>query len=189
MRRRTGARRAAASPGWRRTAGVSLLELLLVSLLMTVLLAMAWPSFRPLIDRSRVNLAASEFHAAILAARAEALRRGARVDVIPVQAPDWRYGWLVLVDENNNQRFDPGEPLIQRGGSDIAGLQVDARLRDPKKAYLAFDPRGRPRSVSSSQVPQIGSLVFSVGAARRKLIISFLGRVRLCDPDRETATC
>ena len=177
---------------YRHHSGLTLIECLMVMLLTGVLVTLSLPSFQPLIDRSRVHLAVSEFHTAILMARSEAMRRGRRVDVIPSQASDWRYGWAVLIDENNNQRIDAGEILIHRSSAELAGLtslKVEAKLRDTKRAYLAFDAQGRPRSASSSHVPQIGSLMFSVGAARRKLIISFLGRVRLCDPDQEAATC
>ncbi|MFN5447471.1 MAG: pilus assembly protein FimT, partial [bacterium] len=73
--------------------------------------------------------------------------------------------------------------------SNLQGLVIEANLRDSKKAYLAFDSNGRPRSAASVQTPQFGSLLFSVGEQRRKIIISFLGRVRLCDPDKDTATC
>lgn len=174
------------------TNGLSLIECLLTLLITGILASMALPGFQSLIERSRVHLAVSEFHAAILMARTEAIRRGQRIDLVPWQAGDWRHGWVVLIDENNNQRADPGEILIHHSSAELSGLpglKVDAKLRDAKRAYLAFDPQGRPRSASSSHVPQIGSLVFSVGAARRKLIISFLGRVRLCDPDQEAAAC
>lgn len=181
-------RRFASPAGSRSCEGIGLLECLIACALLAVLM-MAAPNFASLLDRSRVNLACSEFHRAILVARSEAIRRQMRVDLVPASAGDWRSGWVVLIDANNNQQLDLGELLIHRSEVDVAQLAVESRLRDPKKMYLAFSPSGRPRSAISASVPQIGSLFFTVGTERRKLVISFLGRVRVCDPDRDTSAC
>ncbi len=168
--------------------GISLLECMIVCMLLGVLIAVM-PDLSPLLDRTRVNLACSEFHQAILVARAEAMRRQQRVDLVPATEGDWRSGWLVIIDADNNQRLDPGELLIHRSQIDSPKLRVETKLREPKRMYLAFAPSGRPRSASSATVPQIGSLWFTVGGERRKLVISFLGRVRVCDPDRNGLAC
>ncbi len=168
--------------------GVGLLECLMVCALLGVLI-MLMPHFAPIIDRVRVNLACSEFHQAILVARAEAIRRQTRVDLVPARAADWRSGWVVLIDANNNQALDPGELVIHRSGAPDPHLVVEVKLRDARGMYLAFGPSGRPRSANSASVPQIGSLLFSVGAERRRLVMSFLGRVRVCDPERDPLAC
>lgn len=111
-----------------------------------------------------------------------------RVDLVPAAAGDWCYGWLVLIDSNNNQCADAGEMVLHQGGAPAGGMHILSSLRDPKP-YLAFDPSGRPRSASSSAVPQIGSLLFTVGSQQCKLIVGFLGRVRSCDPARDGAAC
>ena len=168
--------------------GLSLLECVIVCAVLAALM-ISTPSLKSLMDRSRVNLACSEFHQAILVARSEAIRRRMRVDIVPAAARDWRSGWVVLIDANNNQQLDPGELLIHRSETDLKDLFVETKLRDKQGSYLAFAPSGRPRSANNANIPQIGSLVFTVGSARRKLVISFLGRVRLCDPDREASAC
>jgi type IV fimbrial biogenesis protein FimT len=170
-------------------SGFSMIEYLATLVIAAILLLMTSSNFRPVVDRSRVTAATSEFHTAILLARSEAMRRQKRVDVIPLDSKDWGKGWLVLIDANNNQRFDSGDLLLHRSQSETKGLAVEAKLRDSKKSYLAFDISGRPCSVASSQVPQIGSFIFAVSAQRLKIIISFLGRVRVCDPDKDGATC
>jgi type IV fimbrial biogenesis protein FimT len=78
--------------------------------------------------------------------------------------------------------------VLHQGGVPPEGLHIVSSLRDPKP-YLAFDPSGRPRSASSSAVPQIGSLLFTVGSQQRKIVVGFLGRVRSCDPARDGAAC
>ena len=170
-------------------SGFSMIEYLATLVIAAILLLMTSSNFRSVVDRSRVTSATSEFHTTILLARSEAMRRQKRVDVIPVDTKDWGKGWLVLIDSNNNQQFDAGDLLLHRSQSETKGLAVEAKLRDSKKSYLAFDSSGRPRSAASSQVPQIGSFIFAVSAERLKIIISFLGRVRVCDPDKDSATC
>ena len=172
-----------------RCHGLSLLECLLVCTLVAGLAVNTLPAMSSLLDRARVNLACSEFHQSVLRARAEAIRRHERVDLVPASGHDWRSGWVVLIDSNNNQQLDPGELSIYRVELDIRQLNVEARLRDAHKMYFAFAPSGRPRSASSTSLPQIGSLLFTVGAERRKLVMSFLGRTRICDPDATAATC
>jgi len=170
-------------------SGFSMIEYLATLVIAAILFLMTSSNFRSVVDRSRVAVAMSEFHNVILLARSEAMRRQTRVDVIPLDSKNWGNGWLVLIDANNNQRFDSGDLLLHRSHSETKGLAVEAKLRDSKKSYLAFDSSGRPRSAASSQVPQIGSFIFAVSAERLKIIISFLGRVRVCDPDKDSATC
>ena len=174
----------------RRPAGFTLLELLLTSCVITALTVGTLTSFAPLLDRMRVISLVADFHSALSRARHEAVRRGRRVDLLPLALGDWRSGWCVAIDANNNQRIDAGELVIHRGAAILpAGLEITARMTDSKRTYLAFDPSGRPRTAASASVPQYGSVLFRIGEQRRKLLIGFLGRVRVCDPDSDGATC
>lgn len=169
-------------------SGMGLLELLVTIALLSALAAIVLPSFAPIMDRIRVMTMAAHFQEAINLARVEAIRRRTRVDLVPLRDRNWSTGWQVLIDLDNNQIANAGDTVLHMGPTPPSGLRVDARLRDPK-AYLAFDPSGRPRSANSSTVPQIGSLIFMLGDERRKIIISFLGRVRSCDPVRDGSAC
>lgn len=166
--------------GLQRRSGIGLMELLITIGILSALTAMVLPSFAPILDRLRVMTTVAHFH--------EAIRRRIRVDLVPMRDKDWSSGWQVLIDADNNQLANVGDIVLHTGPTPPTGLRVEARLRDPK-TYLAFDPSGRPRSASSSALPQIGSLVFTIGSEQRKIIISFLGRVRSCDPVRGGSTC
>ena len=171
-----------------RQAGTGLMELLITIGILSAVAAMALPGFGALLDRLRVMTIASQFQEAMNLARAEAIRRRTRVDLVPMYQKNWVTGWQVLIDLDNNHLANTGDLVLHTGPTPPSGLRIDARLRDPK-AYLAFDPSGRPRSASSSTVPQIGSMVFTLGNEQRKIIISFLGRVRSCDPVRAGSAC
>lgn len=172
----------------RRRKGVTLTELLITLAVAGLLGAIALPGFSQMLDRLRVATAAAEFRQALSLARAEAMRRRARVDLVPLHDTGWTSGWQVLIDADNNQKANAGDTVLHTGPMLPSGLHVDAHLRE-LKAYIAFDVSGRPRSAKSSAVPQIGSFVFRAGDEQRKIIISFLGRVRSCDPVREKASC
>lgn len=174
----------------RHPAGFTLLELLLTSCMVAALTAGTLVSFAPVMDRMRIISLVADFHSALSRARHEAVRRGRRVDLLPFALGDWRSGWCVAIDANNNQRIDAGELVLHRGAATLpAGVEITARMTDSKRAYLAFDPSGRPRTAASASVPQYGSVLFRIGEQRRKLVIGFLGRVRVCDPDRDGVAC
>lgn len=162
---------------------------MLVMALSSILLALATPYYRQLLDYVRLSAATNAFYQAVQLARSEAMMRGVRVDLVPARAPDWRYGWVVVIDTNDNQQADPDELLLHQSLPPHEDLRIVASLRDAKKAYLAFDASGRPRSISSSALPQIGSFLFSAGSQKCKIVIGFLGRLRSEDPGREGIAC
>lgn len=173
----------------RHIAAISLIELLISIAIISLLTAFALPGFRDLLDRFKVESATSEFRSAILLTRSEAIKRGVRIDLVPAVAHDWSRGWLVLIESNNNQQADADETVLHHSPGLPERLIIIASLRDGTKTYLAFDPSGRPRSAASSTLPQFGSFLLSVGSQQRKIVIGFLGRVRICDPVKSGAAC
>lgn len=172
-----------------KAGGHSLAELLVCVALLGLLTIVITPALYGLYQRAQVQAALSELRAAIAVARLHAMQRAQRVDIVPLTANDWRDGWVVLIDDNNNQRLDPGERIV-RGPSRLpGGLEISTSLTDARRAYLAFGAGGRPRTASSASQPQFGAFIFRCGSERRKLIMGFLGRVRSCDPDKEGAAC
>ncbi len=169
--------------------GISLFELLVVLVITAVLATLAMSGGRASLDRVRVTTVSTEFRAALAFARAAAIRRGERVDLLPLTPAGWQTGWQVAIDLNNNQRVDAGEPILRSSLALPPGIQVIPSLSDSAHDYLAFDASGRPRSAHGASQPQFGSLLFRAGDERRKLVIGFLGRVRLCDPDRDRSAC
>ena len=79
------------------------MELLITIGILSVLAAMALPSFAPILDRLHVMTTAAHFQEAMNLARAEAIRRRMRVDLLPMRDKNWATGWQVLIDADNNQ--------------------------------------------------------------------------------------
>jgi type IV fimbrial biogenesis protein FimT len=133
-----------------RYAGFTLVELMAVVGISAILLAIAVPSFRELTEKLRITTSANDFLFAIKLVRSEAIKRGTRVDLVPVQADgDWSKGWTVFVDGNDNQVPDAGEEIIFTHGPAASQLSVQANMTDSSKPYLAYQGAGRTRTNSA----------------------------------------
>ncbi|MGH8808017.1 MAG: GspH/FimT family pseudopilin [Noviherbaspirillum sp.] len=170
--------------------GFSLVELMIVVAISVILLAIAAPSFRDLIQKQKITATVNDFFFAIKLARSEAIQRGTRVELVPVEAGgDWAKGWAVFVDGNDNQKPDAGEQVIYTQGPLPGGISIEARMTDSTKQYLAYQGTGRTRTNANSQTPQYGSFLFTLDEQRRKININMLGRARVCNPDVDKSTC
>lgn len=172
---------------WR--AGFTMVELMVVIAVAVILLGVGVPSWRAFVQRQKVTATANEFFAAINLTRSEAIRRGMRVDLMPVDpAGDWAKGWMVFVDENSNRRRDAAEKPIFTHDTVPPGISIDANLTDSQVQYLAYTGTGRTRTNASGERTQFGNFTFRVGDQIRRIKLNFLGRARLCDPDTDR-TC
>ena len=162
--------------------GWTLIELLIAISIAAVLMLIAVPNFQKLLAKQRVDTAARDLFAGILLTRAEAIRRGERVDLMPIDAVDWRNGWIIFVDTNNNHRPDKDEKIIHIHAALAQMLVIESHLHDHSHPYVAYGANGRSRSNANSQVPQLGHLDLLLANQRRRIILNFTGRPRLCDP-------
>lgn len=170
--------------------GFTAIELMSAIAIVCILLAIGIPSFASLIRSQRLTVASNMLFAAAGLARSEAVHRGRRVDLVPAgEHADWRDGWLVFVDENNNQRVDAGETVVRRYPAVDRDMRIIASFTDSKVQYVAFTGSGRTRTNASSQTAQSGNWRLELGDQSRKIVINFLGRPRVCNPDREPETC
>ncbi len=169
--------------------GFSLIELMVVMSIAAILLAAGVPSFRSLIQNQRMTATVNDFFAAINLTRSEAIQRGTRVDLVPADAADWAMGWVVFVDENDNQKPDTGEQIIFSHGPAPNGIAIASAFTDSTVKYIAYNGTGRTRTNASSQKTQSGHLSFTVGEQVRKIVINFLGRPRVCNPAVDSDNC
>lgn len=150
----------------------------------SVLLAVGVPGLRSIVQSQKIATTVSDLFAAVHLTRSEAIQRGTRVDLVPADGTDWAKGWVVLIDQNGNQRADVGEKVIFFRGPVPAGITIKAAFSDAKTQYLAYSATGRTRTNANSQAPQMGSWSIMLDNEVRKVVINFLGRPRVCNPNK-----
>lgn len=120
--------------------GLTLIETLVVIALTAILLGLAVPSMRAFIERNRVAESVNQMVGSINFARAEAIKRGARVVMCRSENAEssttaprcasgsgdsgWASGWIVFVEYGSNEDYTPGSgdvllrvqgPLLSNG--------------------------------------------------------------------------
>lgn len=170
--------------------GFTLVELLVVLAITILLLAFGIPGFSAMTQNMKLTTTVNNFFSSINLTRAEAIRRGRRVDMVAAdEGGDWAKGWSVFIDENGNQRPDRGEEVIFSHGPMPAGITVRSNLTDSTVQYLAYNGAGRTRTNASNFRTQFGTFTIASNEKVRKIKLNFLGRPRICNPDIEKSTC
>lgn len=126
----------------RRQSGFTIVELMIVVTLIGILAAVAVPGFRGLIESNRLTSAANSVIGILNYARSEAVRRGERVQVLPVGGSYNNGLQVVLADDTDTviRQIEPmpgsvslalvagaGDPVFQGSGM-LAGNGVTYRL-------------------------------------------------------------
>lgn len=117
----------------RRSAGFTLIELMLAVAILVILLGIAVPAYQSAVADQKVRAAASTLHSALLLARAEAIKLNQTVTLRPAATENWTQGWLIT---------NPASPA-----NDAAALHRDrldsAVTVTSAAASLAFRASGR----------------------------------------------
>ena len=166
----------------RPTFGLTLIELMIVLAIVIILMLLAQPGFQQMLDKQRIDVATRDLFGSIMLTRAEAIRRGHRVDLAASDGTDWRNGWTVFIDADEATHAGQPKKIIHVHPSLPARLTITSVLRDRSSPYIAYAGNGRSRINSNSQVPQVGHLQLTLGAQQRRIILNFMGRPRLCNP-------
>jgi type IV fimbrial biogenesis protein FimT len=160
-----------------RSAGFTLLELLMTIVIAGVLLTLAVPSFIDTIRNNRILASANNLISGVNTARAEAIRRSRMVSICPSAdgascSTDWSAGWMVYVEKDVVKAGDaPNIDTILQVNDAVTKTSV-ARTAGTKD-YIRFTSRGLPEEAFTLQVkPQTCKSgyqirIVSVGAAGR----------------------
>jgi type IV fimbrial biogenesis protein FimT len=166
-----------------------LLELMVALALVATLFTAFAPNFQSMLEGLQMRAASADLVAAIHETRMQALGRGVKVTLMPVDG-DWAQGWQIFIDANGNRRLDLGEALLSTHVALAPGFQSRFRFTDGTiPPYISYNAAGRSSRGGSSAAANWGTLSLQLGEQQRNIMINMLGRVRMCDPVREAASC
>lgn len=130
-----------------RDFGFTLIELMIVVTLVSILLVIAIPSFRELIQRNRVAGEINSFVSDLQFARSEAIKRGQPVSLCAsadgstcLGANTWNRGWIVFNDVNGSgTRDDVLDVLVRVRAGWVSG---DTFAATPTLTSLTYGREG-----------------------------------------------
>lgn len=177
----------------RSAQGFTLIELLVVMALLGILIALAAPSFLQFQRNSRLRTVSMSLSSAITAARTEAMKRQRFTFVMPHNG-DWNAGWDVFVDMDNDFKLsatdvklgDQGAQSDQADKPSDLGVTVTAALPNGVN-YIMFSGSGFPRTTAGAFLA--GTFTMTIagsGDIKRSVILANTGRMRVCDPNKDT---
>lgn len=170
----------------------SLVELMAALAIAAIALALAVPDMGAMIRLHQLNAAVNDLAGAIGLTRAQAMARGQRIVLAPLEpgGADWSQGWVAFVDRDGDRRPGAGDELIATHGPVGKGIVISAVFSSQKLPdYLAYNSAGRSCTASSSAAARWGTLSLFQGDQTRRIKINMLGRARVCNPARDGATC
>ena len=128
--------------GLRRQTGFTLLELLVTLAVAAVLVAIAVPSYRDMVERNAMAASTNDLVGSLNYARSEAVTRGRETYVCPTQDKQtctgqgrWTEGWIVYAPDPGSD-IPTGENLLQVHGSVRDQLSIEGA------SELVFDANG-----------------------------------------------
>ncbi|MDP2827757.1 MAG: GspH/FimT family pseudopilin [Sulfuricellaceae bacterium] len=159
--------------------GMTLIELSIGLLIVSILLAASAPSFMAWIQNTKIRSAAESLQNGLQVARNEALRRNANVEFRLGTAT----GWQVVV-------VGTGE-VVQERSENEGSVNVTLAAEPAGAVYAMFTGLGRVSGLDSAGDPPLTQLdidvpttVLSAADSRDlRITIGIGGQVRMCDPN------
>lgn len=176
----------------RPAAGLTLVEVMVTVAILALLLGLAAPSFKPLLERWRVQQAVGAMTRSMQLARSEAIKRVGNVVLqkianntdgctLAATAADWGCGWIVFVDSDTSGSFTAGEEILQT-------TQIPPSItvvHSSGAAVIRVDRWGKMDGLNAKSFVLTPSPDGTASPATRSICAAAGGRIRIT----ESASC
>lgn len=172
----------------RPAAGLTLVEVMVTVAILALLLGLAAPSFKPLLERWRVQQAVGAMTSTMQLARSEAVKRGGNVVIqknadntdgctLAATAADWGCGWIVFVDSDASGSFTAGEEVLQSTRIPT-GIEV-VHNKANGAAVIRLDRWGKMDGLGAKSFLVTPHPSETASPATRSICVSAGGRIRI----------
>lgn len=163
--------------------GFTLVELMVTIALVAILMGLAAPTFIESRRNAQLTSLANSVLSSINTARAEALKTGLQVYVVPMTNNNWATGWRVYVDVDADRAYSAAADrvLLEQPAFDPSitiDTTVGTGFDDNGAKYIMFNASGYPRRNNGAF--NADSLGLSNSVGRRAIILNAVGRARVC---------
>jgi type IV fimbrial biogenesis protein FimT len=108
--------------------GFTIVELMVTLAIAAIIISIAAPSFKAIIDNNRVTTATNDFTASIALAKTEAVKRNTNAQIIPTDG-DWNAGYRIGIDLNDDGDFtDTDEVTLKIIDAPSSGVTITSAL-------------------------------------------------------------
>jgi len=171
------------SPAPNSTNGFTFLELIVAVALGVLLVWLALPAYHRVIAELELRDRVEAITHAMAFARAEALKRGHRVNLCPsgdgtscAEDGRWEQGWILFSDDDGNGDRGEDEQVIRSEPRSLRAITL--RGNRPLKDYVSYTSHGQTRMANGAL--QMGTFtVCRSGRNATEVILANGGRVRV----------
>ncbi len=170
-----------ASAARRKARGFTMVEMLTATAVAATITAAAVPSLSHTMTRQTLGDSVANLMLAIELGRSEAIASGSRVVLAPVDGRDWRSGWRLYRDLNDNGALDGGDSVLREFPAPDRRISFAAH-GVLESATMSFEEHGYIRRAGSNGLMlgrmnialdgQVRTVCF--GAARVRVVVNDL---------------
>ena len=159
--------------------GVTAIELLVVLAVVAILAVVAVPSFVDLTQRNRVAGEVNGFVGDLQFARSEAIKEGQTVTMCAssngsscASGGNWKTGWIVFADPNNNQTHDSSETILRK---QPAWNGTDTFTASSNTSAISYSRDGFAMSFTGTVTLTVHTTPLNASATRC-IVVNLVGR-------------